>query len=73
MKERHLRAIQPKSYTPKTSDGRADKPADNLLLGQPRPEKSNQVWAGDITHIPTSTGWLYLAVVIDLYSREIVG
>jgi putative transposase len=71
--ERHLRAIQPKSYTPKTSDGRADKPSDNLLLGQPRPEKSNQVWAGEITHIPTSTGWLYLAVVIDLYSRKIVG
>jgi putative transposase len=73
MTERHLKAIQPKSYTPKTSDGRADKPSDNLLLDQPHPEKSNQVWAGDITHIPTSTGWLYLAVVIDLCSRKIVG
>ena len=72
MTERHLRAIQPKSYTPKTSDGRADKPSDNLLLGQPYPKQSNQVWAGDITHIPTSTGGLYLAVVIDLCSRKIV-
>ena len=73
MTERHLKAIQPKSYIPKTSNGRADKSSDNLLLGQPHPEQSNQVWAGDITHISTSTGWLYLAVVIDLCSRKIVG
>jgi len=33
----------------------------------------NQVYVGDITYIPTSEGWLYLAVVIDLYSRKIVG
>ena len=72
MTKRHLRAIQPKSYTPKTSDGRPNKPSDNLLLGQPHPEQSNQVWAGDITHIPTSIGWLYFAGVIDLCSRKIV-
>lgn len=73
MAERGLKALQPKSYVPKTSDGRADKPAENLLLGQPLPEKPNEVWAGDITHIPTSAGWLYLAVVIDLCTRRIVG
>ena len=72
MTERHLKAIQPKSYIPKTSNGRADKSSDNLLLGQPHPEQSNQFWAGEITHIPTSIGWLYLAVVIDLCSRKIV-
>jgi putative transposase len=73
MAERGLKAIQPKSYTPQTSDGRADKPSENLLVDQPHPEKPNQVWAGDITYIPTSDGWLYLAVVIDLCSRKIVG
>ena len=73
MMERSLKAIQPKTYVPKTSDGRADKPSLNLLLDQPLPEKPNQVWAGDITFIPTASGWLYLAVVIDLYSRRIVG
>jgi putative transposase len=73
MAEKGLHAIQPKSYTPKTSDGRADKPSENLLLDQPLPEKPNQVWAGDITYIPTSKGWLYLAVIIDLCSRKIVG
>jgi putative transposase len=73
MRERGLRAIQPKTYLPRTSDGRADKPSPNLLLDEPLPETPNQVWAGDITFIPTSTGWLYLAVVIDLCSRKIIG
>lgn len=73
MRERGLKAIQPKTYVPRTSDGRADKPSPNMLVGQPLPEKPNQVWAGDITYIPTSAGWLYLAVVIDLCSRKIIG
>ena len=73
MRQRGLRALQPKTYVPKTSDGRADKPAPNLLLGQPLPAKPDPVWAGDITFIPTAAGWLYLAVVIDRCSRKIVG
>lgn len=73
MRERGLRAIQPKTYVPRTSDGRADKPSPNLLLNQPLPESPDQVWAGDITFIPTAAGWLYLAVVIDLCSRKIIG
>jgi len=73
MAQRGLRAIQPKTFVPKTSDGRADKPSPNLLSGRPLPAAPNQVWAGDITFIPTSLGWLYLAVVIDLGSRRIVG
>lgn len=73
MAQRGLRAIQPKNFVPKTSDGRADKPSPNLLAGQPLPEAPNRVWAGDITFIPVSSGWLYLAVVIDLCSRRIVG
>jgi transposase InsO family protein len=73
MAQRALHALQPKNFLPKTSDGRADKPSANLLCGQPLPAAPNQAWAGDITFIPTSTGWLYLAVVIDLCSRRIVG
>ena len=73
MKERGLHAIQPKNFVPKTSDGRADKPSPKLLSGQPLPDGPNKVWAGDITFIPTSRGWRYLAVVIDLFSRKIVG
>jgi putative transposase len=73
MAERSLRALQPKNFVPKTSDGRADRPSPNLLASQPPPTVPNRVWAGDITFIPTSTGWLYLAVIIDLCSRRIVG
>jgi putative transposase len=73
MAQRGLRAIQPKNFVPKTSDGRADKPSPNLLSGRPMPNAVNHAWAGDITFIPTSAGWLYLAVVIDLCSRRIVG
>jgi putative transposase len=73
MAQRSLRALQPKNFLPKTSDGRADKPSPNLLTGQPLPAVPNGAWAGDITFIPTSTGWLYLAVVIDLCSRRVVG
>jgi putative transposase len=57
-----------------TTDSKHDKPiSPNLLdrefnVGQP-----DQVYAGDITYIHTQEGWLYLAVVIDLYSRQVVG
>ena len=73
MAGRGLHALQPKNFLPRTSDGRADKPSPNLLTGQPLPESPNRAWAGDITFIPTAAGWLYLAVVIDLCSRRIVG
>lgn len=73
MAQRGLHAIAPKTFVPKTSDGRADKPSPNLLADQPLPLIPDRVWAGDITFIPTRVGWLYLAVVIDLCSRRIVG
>lgn len=73
MASRSLKALQPRTYLPRTSDGRAGSPSSNLLEGNPLPEAPDRVWAGDITFIPTSHGWLYLAVVIDLCSRRIVG
>ena len=45
----------------------------NLLARQFNVAAQNRYWVGDITYIPTEEGWLYLAVVIDLYSRQIVG
>lgn len=47
--------------------------APNLLQRDFSPAQPNQVYAGDITYIPTQEGWLYLAVVIDLFSRRIIG
>lgn len=45
----------------------------NLLERKFNVAKPNRYWVGDITYIPTQEGWLYLAVVIDLYSRQVVG
>ena len=57
-----------------TTDSNHDLPvADNLLARQFAPAAVNQAWVADITSIPTAEGWLYLAAVEDLYSRQIVG
>ena len=57
-----------------TTDSNHDLPvADNILDRQFEPVAVNQVWVADITYIPTGEGWLYLAAVEDLYSRQIVG
>ena len=57
-----------------TTDSRHNLPvAGNVLERQFTPAAMNRAWAADITYIPTRRGWLYLAVVMDLYSRKIVG
>lgn len=57
-----------------TTDSKHNLPiAPNLLNRNFQPDAPNRVWASDITYIQTDTGWLYLAVVLDLYSRQIVG
>ncbi|WMS89215.1 IS3 family transposase [Pleionea litopenaei] len=57
-----------------TTDSSHGKPvANNLLNREFKVEEANQVWVSDITYIPTSTGWIYLAVIIDLYSRAVIG
>lgn len=57
-----------------TTNSRHDFPiAENRLDQEFKVNNPNQVYTGDITYIPTQEGWLYLAVVIDLYSRQIVG
>jgi len=57
--------------TTKRNDG--DKVADNLLNQNFNPVAINEVWAGDITYLKTGEGWMYLAIVMDLFSRRIVG
>ena len=57
-----------------TTDSRHSLPiAPNLLNRNFTAAAPNQAWTGDITYIPTSQGWLFLAVVIDLFSRRVVG
>jgi transposase InsO family protein len=74
MKERNIRAKTKRKFVPRTTDTSHDQPvADNLLDRQFQAELPDQKWAVDITYIPTGEGWLYLAGVIDLCSRKIVG
>jgi transposase InsO family protein len=48
-------------------------PAPNLVQRQFQAQAPNQLWVGDMTFIPTDEGWLYLAVLLDVYSRRVVG
>lgn len=57
-----------------TTQSKHNKPIhDNYLKRQFSAEHPNQRWVSDITYIPTMEGWLYLAVIMDLYSRKIIG
>lgn len=57
-----------------TTDSKHHLPiAPNLLNRQFKPEQPNQAWTSDITYLWTNEGWLYLAIVMDLFNREIVG
>jgi putative transposase len=47
--------------------------APNRLRDRPAPSKVDEVWVADITYVPTAEGWLFLAAVMDLYSRQILG
>jgi putative transposase len=73
MKDHGIRAKTARRFV-RTTDSRHDLPvADNLLDRQFDPQGPNVAWSADITYIPTADGWLYLAVVEDLFSRLIVG
>lgn len=73
IREANLKPVWKKKFV-NTTDSNHDLPvAENLLNRQFNPAKPNQTWTSDITYIHTRTGWLYLAVVMDLYSRKIIG
>lgn len=74
MKERDIRARKKRKFVPSTTDSQHANPvAPNVLNREFDAELPNQKWVTDITFIPTQEGWLYLAAVIDLYSRKVVG
>ncbi|WP_312792690.1 IS3 family transposase [Diaphorobacter nitroreducens] len=72
MREQALRAMPRRRGLPKDR-GTRSAVADNVLDRQFRADGPNQKWVADFTYIWTAEGWLYVAAVLDLYSRRIVG
>lgn len=68
-----LYVIQRITYKVTTKRKHSDAVADDLLNQNFNPMAANQRWAGDVTYLRTGEGWMYLAIVMDLYSRRIVG
>jgi transposase InsO family protein len=74
MRQHGLKGCSSRKRRVRTTNSEHDHPiAPNLLLGRVAPTKPNEVWVADITYVPTAEGWLFLAAVMDLYSRQILG
>lgn len=74
MRKAKIRARIRRRYVPRTTDSRHERPvADNLLQRDFAAAAPNRKWLADITYVPTGEGWLYLAAVLDTFSRRIVG
>jgi putative transposase len=73
MSELDIQAVAKKNYKATTDSSHSKPVAGNHLNRDFTPDKPNKYWVADITHIPTAEGWLYLATIMDLYSRKIIG
>jgi putative transposase len=74
MREAGLQGRTQRRFRVVTTDSRHAEPiAPNQLAETPAPTQPNQVWVTDITYVPTDEGWLYVAGVLDLFSRRLIG
>jgi putative transposase len=74
MRQHGLRGRTSRGRRVCTTQSDHDQPvAPNRLLGRPAPQRPNEVWVADITYVPTAEGWLFVAAIMDLYSRQILG
>ena len=73
MRQHGLRSSWRRKFIHTTDSKHALPISANVLDRQFNPKGPNQAWVADITYIRTSSGWLYLAVVLDLYARKVVG
>jgi len=74
MKQEGLCGRQKARYHVQTTDSNHDEPiAPNRLAEAPKPSSPNQIWVADITYVKTGESWLYVAAIMDLCSRKIVG
>lgn len=73
MQELDIQAVAKRKYKATTDSKHTQPVADNHLNRDFTVERPNQAWVADITYIYTQEGWLYLATIMDLYSRKIIG
>ena len=73
MQQHGIKARGKRKFIATTDSNHGLPVAENLLNREFQPRTPNAVWTSDITYIATDEGWLYLTVVIDLFSRQIVG
>src|SRR5882757_1503883 len=74
MRKQGIQARVPRRYRVCTTDSKHSLPVTENLLDQNFvANRPDQVWLADITYIPTGEGWLYLAVILDLFTRKVVG
>ena len=73
MKESGIEGRQRRLYRVRTTDSRHNEPIAPNRLADASPSKSDEAWVADITYVETAEGWLYLAGVLDLYSRRLIG
>jgi len=74
MKEMGIKSRVSKKFTPTTTQSDSSKkPADNILDQNFHADAPNRKWVTDITYLPVAGGWVYLAVVLDLFGRKVVG
>ena len=73
MKKNGIRAKMKRKFRVTTDSNHKLPVAPNLLARNFSPKKPNQFWASDLTYVWTREGWLFLAVIVDLFSRQVVG
>lgn len=77
MKKNNIQGIGKKKFKPQTTTSNHGLPVAERIfkteVAQAQVTQPNQYWGGDITYVATEEGWLYLAIVIDLFTRKVVG
>jgi putative transposase len=73
MRRAGLRGVQKRRFRCTTRPGAPERYAPDLVQRQFRADRPNALWLADVTYVPTLEGWLYLAVVLDVFSRYVVG
>jgi putative transposase len=73
MRQAGLKGVQKRSFRCTTRPGAAERYAPDLVQRRFTADRPNTLWLADVTYVPTEEGWLYLAAVLDVFSRRVVG